>query len=438
MSDAFTPRARLQAMLDVEAALSEAEAALGIVPAAAARAIRAAASADLYDPDAITAAARQAGNQVIPLVKRLTARVESQDADAARYVHWGATSQDIIDTALALQLRASIPAIADALERAAAAAAEHARRHADTPMAGRTWLQQATPTTFGLKAVGWMDSLTRVQAELRRALESALVLQFGGASGTLAALGDRGPALARALGDRLGLRVPTLPWHAHRDRVAALACALGVTAGTLGKIGRDLVLLAQTEVGEAYDPETDAGGSSTMPQKRNPVRAVAAVAAAIRAPGLVATMLSAMPQEHERAAGGWQAEWETLPELVPIVGESAAAIADVLEQLVVDPVRMRDNLEMTRGLVMAEAIVMRLAGHLGKPAAHAIVEAAGRRAAAEGRRLADILAEDAAVTAVLAKDEIAGILAAEHYLGAARIFVANALAERQPGSSRDR
>ncbi len=425
-------------MLDVEAALAEAEASRGIIPASAAPAIRAAARAELYDLDAQAAEARRAGNHAIPLVKHLTQRVASQDEDAARYVHWGATSQDIIDTALALQLRASVPPIVASLHRAARAAAEHARLHADTPMAGRTWLQHATPTTFGLKSAGWMDALMRVGSELQRSLDGALVLQFGGASGTLAAFGDRGPDLAAALGERLGLRVPAVPWHAYRDRTVSLACALGVAAGTLGKIGRDLALLAQTEVAEAYDPAADAGGSSTLPHKRNPVRAAVAVAAAIRAPGLVATLLSAMPQEHERAVGGWQAEWDTLPDLVRILAESSEAVAEALERLVVDPARMHANLELTRGLVMAEAMTMRLAPHLGKPAAHALVEAASSRAIAEGRPLADILAEDAAVIALIDKAEIARTLTPERYLGAARLFIANALAHRYPGTSGDR
>jgi 3-carboxy-cis,cis-muconate cycloisomerase len=435
MSDAFSNRARLQAMLEVEAALAEAEATLEIIPSAAARAIRTAARVELYDIAAVAAEARREGNPAIPLVRHLTRQVA---ADAGRYVHWGATSQDIIDTALALQLRASVPAIIAEIQRAAAAAAQQARRYADVPMAGRTWLQQATPTTFGLKAAGWMQALSRVHDALHDALNGALVLQFGGASGTLAALGDRGPDVAVALGQRLNLTVPALPWHAHRDRIAALACALGVAAGTLGKIGHDLALLAQTEVGEAYEPATDAGGSSTMPHKRNPVRAAVAAAAAIKAPGLVATILSAMPQEHERGVGGWQAEWDALPELVTAVAESSEAIADALQRLVVDPDRMQTNLDLTRGLIMAEAIAMRLAAHLGKADAHALVDSACRRAVVEKRSLVDVLAEDPAVTAVMDRKEIARTLAPEHYLGAARTFIDRALAQHEAGTRHDR
>ena len=434
MSDiarAVSVEARLQAMLDVEACLAEAEASVGVIPRSAVSPIRAAARADLYDHATIAAEGRRAGNLAIPLVDHLTRRVAATDEQASRYVHYGATSQDIIDTGLVLQLRESVPIIVGDLERAALAAARHARAHIATPMPGRTWLQQATPTTFGLKAAGWLDGLTRVGQGLQSALTDALVLQFGGASGTLAALGDRGPAVAEALGAGLHLRVPTLPWHTHRDRLARLACALGVATGTLGKVGRDLGLLAQTEVSEAYESSTDTGGSSTMPHKRNPVRAAIAVAAAVRAPGLVATILSAMPQEHERGLGGWQAEWEVVPELVLVAGDAAGAVAGALDALIVDPARMRANLDLTNGLVMAEAVMMRLAPHLGRTVAHERVGAACRRALTEGRSLCDVLAEDAVVTRVLDRHEIERTLSPEAYLGAARTFVENTLARRE-------
>ena len=427
----FSSVARLQAMLHVEAALAEAEASLGVIPRSAAEAIRRAARAELYDAVVIESEARQAGNLAIPLVRHLTARVASADAVSARYVHWGATSQDIIDTALVLQLRESVPVIIGDLARAADAAAGHARRHATTPMAGRTWLQQATPITFGLKAAGWLDALDRVTPALRSALDAALVLQLGGASGTLAALGDQGPAVASAMGAELALAVAPIPWHAHRDRLAALACALGVATGTVGKIARDLALLAQTEVAEAHEPAGETGGSSSMPHKTNPVRAAIAIAAAVRAPGLVATMLSAMPQEHERGLGGWQAEWDTLPELVTIAGDAARAVAGALDTLVVDPVRMRTNLDITGGLVLAEAVAMRLAAAMGKPDAHAHIERAARRAMNEHRRFADVLAEDPALMAILDRSSIEQALSADDYLGSAATFVANVLARHE-------
>ena len=427
----FSSVARLQAMLHVEAALADAEASVGVIPRAAAEAIRRAARAELYDPLAIESEARHAGNLAIPLVRHLAARVGSTDVASARYVHWGATSQDIIDTALVLQLRESVPMIIGDLARAADAAAGHARRHAQTPMVGRTWLQQATPITFGLKAAGWLDALDRVTGSLRSALDGALVLQLGGASGTLAALGDQGPAVATAMGHALTLTVAAIPWHAHRDRLATLACALGVATGTAGKIARDLGLLAQTEVAEAHEPAGAAGSSSSMPHKQNPVRAAIAIAAAVRAPGLVATMLSAMPQEHERGLGGWQAEWDTLPELVTIAGDGAGAVAAALETLVVDPARMRTNLDSTGGLVLAEAVALRLAPTMGKPEAHAHIERAARRAAGEHRRFADVLAEDPDIAAILDRSSIEQALSPDNYLGSAATFVAHVLARHE-------
>ena len=297
-------------------------------------------------------------------------------------------------------------------------------------MAGRTWLQQATPITFGLKAAGWLDALQRQRTALDAARETCCVLQFGGATGTLGSLGEGALPIAEALGARLQLPVPDLPWHGHRDRVAALACALGVMTGAMGKIARDLSLLAQTEVGEAMEsPARGRGGSSTMPHKRNPVSASVALAAAVRTPGLVATLLTAMPQEHERGLGGWQAEWLALPEIVRVAAGGARATADALEGLVVDEGWMRRNLEITGGLTLAEAISMALAEHVGKPEAHALVEEASRRAVDAGRPLADTLSEDAAVTRWLSPAQIRDRLTPEGYLGAARAFVDRVLGQ---------
>ena len=430
MSEAhFSLRARLQAMLDVETALAAAEAAVGVIPRQAAQSIRACARVDALDEALIESEAKHDGNVAIPLIRQLTARVSVSDPEAARYVHWGATSQDIIDTALVLQLRAAVPPVISDLSRAADAAAGHAERHVKTTMVGRTWLQQATPITFGLKAAGWCDSLDRATDHLESALRDASVLQFGGASGTLAALGDRGPEVAEGLGQTLGLSVPPIPWHSHRERLASLACALGVATGAAGKIGRDLSLLAQTEVGEAHEPDTSAGGSSTMPHKQNPVRATVAIAAAIRAPGLVSTILSAMLQEHERGLGGWQAEWDTIPELVSTAGEAAGAIAGALEALIVDVDRMRENLNRTGGLILAESIAMRLAPEMGKREAHAAIKRASQRAIG-GESFADVLASEPAVSAILNRSDIEKALSPDGYLGSTEAFVTAVLGRR--------
>jgi 3-carboxy-cis,cis-muconate cycloisomerase len=280
-----------------------------------------------------------------------------------------------------------------------------------------------------VKAAGWLDGLDRTRRWLQSGLDEAGVLQFGGAAGTLASLGSRGPAVADALAERLGLQTTDTPWHAIRDRFAQLACALGVATGVAGKIARDLALLAQTEVGEVSEaPAEGRGGSSTMPQKRNPVGASVALAAAARAPGLVATVLGAMVQEHERGLGGWQAEWDALPDLVVVTAGGAKALADALDGLVVDPDRMRANVDATGGMLLAEAVAMALAAPLGKSEAHACVEAACRRAADDGRSLADVLAADPVVARHLDRADIERHLAPEHYLGAARVFIDRVLA----------
>ena len=425
----FSGRAQLQAMLDVEVALASAEADVGVVPRSSVAPIQAAARAELYDLDRLATEATETGNPVIPVVQHLTARVAETDPEAARYVHWGATSQDILDTGLVLQLRAAVPTTIDQLARGVRAAAAHARRYRDATMAGRTWLQQATPVTFGLKAAGWADALHRDRHRLQAALDDTLVLQFGGASGTLASLGSQGLAVTERLAARLELPAPDIPWHAHRDRFAQLACALGIVAGTSGKIGRDIALLAQTEIGEAAEPAAPGrGGSSTMPQKRNPVAASVALAAAGRAPGLVATMLTAMVQEHERGLGGWQAEWDTLPDLVISAASGARAVAGALDGLVVDTDRMRANAEASGGFLLAESIAMTLAESIGKHDAHACVSAACRRAAAEGRPLGDVLADDPRVSRHLDRAEIARRLSPQNYLGATRQYIDQVLA----------
>jgi 3-carboxy-cis,cis-muconate cycloisomerase len=420
------------AMLRVEVALAKAEAAVGIIPARAVDAIeQSAKSPEDYDLGSLATDAAQAGNLAIPLVRHLTERVTRIDADSARYVHWGATSQDIIDTAMVLQLRDAVAIVLASLERASDAAAVLAERHATTVMAGRTWLQHATPITFGLKAAGWMSALDRTRAQVHDALTRARVLQLGGASGTLAAFGDRGIEVARAMSADLALAMPELPWHASRDRLATLACALGVATGAMGKIARDISLLAQTEVAETFESAADGrGGSSTMPQKRNPVGASVVLAASVRAPGLVATVLAAMPQEHERALGGWQAEWETLPALVRLTAGAARHTAEMLGGLEVDAARMRANVDITRGVSLAESVSMALAEHIGKFDAHRTIGAAARRAIAEHRELAAVLAEMPDVTKHLSSAEIARSLSAEHYLGATAQLVRDALAQR--------
>ncbi|HMD30412.1 MAG TPA: 3-carboxy-cis,cis-muconate cycloisomerase, partial [Candidatus Acidoferrales bacterium] len=282
--------ARLQGMLDFEAALARAEARTGVIPAGAAAAIAAECRAELLDTAELARATARAGNVAIPLVKGLTALVGQHDQEAMRFVHWGATSQDAIDTGLVIQLRSVFTQVDAELGRMTGALAELARKYRSTPMVARTWMQQALPTTFGLKAAGWLDAVDRHRQGLAGLRRRVLVLQFGGAAGTLAALGGQGMEVARALGEELDLAVPDVPWHGHRDRGTEVAAAFGLLAGTLGKIARDIALLMQTEIGEVFEPAgAGRGGSSTMPHKRNPVACAVALAAAARVPGLVGT-----------------------------------------------------------------------------------------------------------------------------------------------------
>jgi 3-carboxy-cis,cis-muconate cycloisomerase len=417
-------RARLQRMLDFIVALARAEAAVGIIPALATDQIAAAAQADRYDLQALGEAAVTAGNIAIPLVNALTAEVAKTDAAAAGYVHWGATSQDIIDTALVLELRAAIDALIADLNRAIEGFAALAGRHRRTPAVGRTWLQHALPMPFGLKLAGYAAALARSRERLRRLRREALMLQFGGAVGTLAALNDKGLDVSERLAALLDLALPEAPWHSHHDRLAEVASAFAILTGTCGKIARDVSLLMQTDVAEAFEPAAPGrGGSSTMPHKRNPTAAAAALAAATIAPNLLATIMAALVQEHERALGGWQAEWPTFPALALVTSGAVNAIVDIAEGLEVDSERMRANLGGTYGLIMAEAVSFALGAKVGKPEAHKLVEEASRKALAAKRDLQDVLAEDDRVKLSLSVGELAKVFEPMSYQGSAQTFV---------------
>jgi len=394
--------ATLQHMLDFEAALARAEAAVGVIPTSAIGSIARACKAEAFDLAALAEAATRSGNLAIPLVKALTANVARADADAARYVHWGATSQDVIDTATMLTLRAAIDALFGDLDRAIAGFARLARKHRDTAMVARTWLQHALPMPFGLKLAEYAAALHRSRARLKRLRGEALALQFGGAAGTLAALGDKGLLVAEKLAAELKLPLPDAPWHTHRDRIAEAASVFAILTGTCGKIARDVSLLMQTDVAEAFEPSGEGrGGSSTMPHKRNPVAAATALAAATMAPNLAATIFAAQVQDHERSAGPWHAEWPTLPMLQLVTSGALAAIVDIAEGLEVDAARMGVNLDATHGLIMAEAVTFALAEKIGKSDAHHLIEAASKKAAAGKLHLREVLTSDPEITAHL-------------------------------------
>jgi len=430
MREVFCDQGRVQAMLDFEAALARAEARVGLIPVSAVAPIEAACSAGLYDFADLGEAIATAGNSAIPLVKALGKQIAAHNAEAERYVHLGATSQDVMDSGLVLQLRRALELIENDLAQLGQILATQAQRYAATPLAGRTWLQHATPVTLGMKIAGWLGAVTRTRQRLLELKPRLLVLQFGGASGTLAALGEQAMPIAQALSEELQLTLPDQPWHTQRDRVVEFGAVLGLIAGSLGKMGRDISLLMQTEAGEVFEPSAPGkGGSSTMPHKRNPVGAAVLIGAATRVPGLLSTLFSAMPQEHERSLGLWHAEWETLPEICCLVSGSLQQALLIAQGLEVDAARMTRNLDLTQGLVLAEAVSIVLAQRVGRDTAHHLLEQCCKRAVAEQRHLRAVLGDEPQVTAELTAAELDHLLDPAHYLGQAKTWVERAVAE---------
>jgi len=433
MDEVFSDGARLQRMLDFEAALARAQAEIGLIPLAAAEAIASKCAARLLDAESLAAATALSLNPAIPLVKQLTVLVAKENTAAARFVHWGATSQDANDTGLVLQMRNAFDLLDADLKSLRESLIKMAKKYRSTPIAGRTLMQHALPTTFGMKVAGWLDAMNRHGERLRQTRKRALVLQFGGAVGTLAALRGDGLRVAEALAKELQLELPVAPWHGHRDRVAEVATTLGLCAGTLGKIARDISLHMQTEIAEVFEPAREGrGGSSTLPHKRNPVSAGVVLAAATRVPGLVGTMLSAMVQEDERGLGNWQAEWETLPQIFRLTGGSLHQVAAIVPDLEIDTERMRRNLDATHGLIYAEAVTMALASHIGKSEAHTLVEAASQQARSSGKHLREVIGQTSAVTQHLKAADLDRLFAPANYLGAAEEFTDRVIAASRP------
>lgn len=425
MADIWSGASFLRGMLAFEAALARAEATAGIIPAGAAPLIAAACVVEAFDVPALFREAAVAGTPAIPLVRLLTERV---GGTAGGYVHWGATSQDAIDTALVVQMREGLSLLSHRLLDIGARCAALAESHRHTLMAGRTLLQQALPIPFGLKAARWLALVTRQVHHLGELRERISVVQFGGAAGTLAALGQDGVRVTDLLAAELGLAVPDLPWHTERDRVAEVAAGIGVATGAMAKIASDLVLLAQTEVGEVSEASAPGkGGSSAMPQKHNPVDATLALAAARLALGAVPVALGAMAQEHERAAGGWQAEWEALPALFCYAAGAVERVHAALAGLQVDASRMRATIDAANGLLMAEALTMALAPHVGRVEAQRIVRAATEQATTSGIPLQQVALDDERIHALLSPDALARVLDPATYLGSSDTFIDRAI-----------
>ena len=429
MRRVFSDRGRLQGMLDFEAALARAEARAGVIPTTAAESIASQCRAELFDIPVLSEASAVAGNSAIPVINELTKLVSSVNSEAANYVHWGATSQDAMDTGLVLQIREGLNLIEADARKLCAALEKLAVEHKRTPIAGRTWLQQAAPTTFGLKVAGWLSSVASHVETLCALRKRVLTIQFGGATGTCAALGEHADQTAAFLAEELKLWPSGVPWHAQRERLAEAASALGVLVGSLGKMARDISLMTQSEVAEVAEPSAPGrGGSSSMPQKRNPVGCATVLANAMRVPALVSVILSAMPQEHERGLGGWQAEWDTLPEIFLLASGALTQMLHVMRGLKVDTRRMLTNLDATNGLIYAESLSTALGRKIGRATAHKLVETVCRRAEEQKWSLFEAACADPEITRQLSPAELKELFTPGHHVRAAARLVDKAIA----------
>ena len=426
-------RAWLQAMLDAEAALSKAQADAGIISTSDAKEIASACDASRFDAADLGREGRASGNPVVPLVKALTAEVPGE---AARQVHRGATSQDINDTAAMLVASRALDLILEDLDALAAACASLARTHRDTLMVGRTLMQQALPITFGFKAAGWLTQIVDARRSLHRIRHERLAVQLGGAAGTLASLGGKGTEVLANFARELDLAEPVTPWHITRSRVAELGGALTVCAGAAEKVAKDIILMAQTEVGEAAEPAGEGrGGSSTLPHKRNPVLCVTAAANARRARASAHTLQSAMDHEHERAAGAWHSEWQAMTDALTAAGGAVSAVRETLEGLEVYPERMRENLGATGGMILAENVTTVLSGSLGRLRAHELVQTACQRVARDGTGLRGELLSEGEIREAITGEELDSALDPAGYLGSAGEFVDRALRYYEKGEA---
>ena len=420
MRAVFDDTAFFARMLDVEAALARVQARLGIIPETAARAITAAATPACLDTAELAASVQNVGYPVVGLVRCLS---RAAGPDAGRWTHWGATTQDIMDTATAMQIGAGLDLLRTDLLATARALAAHAGTHRNTVMAGRTHLQHALPTTFGLKCATWLQPLLTHLERIDQLRPRAALACFGGAAGTLASLGDQGLPVAEGLALELGLGLPPLPWHVLRDGVAETGCVLALIAGSLSKLATDVILLSQSEVAELAEPYVPGrGASSTMPQKRNPIASEYILASARTVHALLPVLLGAMAADHERATGPWQAEPLALPQMFVLTHGALRHARTIAEGMVPDPARMRRNLDASGGLIVAEAVMMGLAPALGREAAHHAVKHACDRALSEGTTLAEALAHEPALDTT-APAEIARLTDPAAYLGSAGAFI---------------
>ena len=421
MTEIFSDHALLKYMIQAEVALAKAQAQVGVIPESAAAIIADVANTQgiqAIDFENLAIATGLAGNIAIPFVKQFTAAVKAVDEDASRYVHWGATSQDILDTACILQARDALDVVEFQLRHAYAVSLELAEKYRAEVMIGRTWLQQALPITFGHKAARWASSFKRDLDRLEQMKARVLTAQLGGAVGSLASLLDQGSTVVEAYAAQLNLSVPTCTWHGERDRIIEIAGFLAIVVGNTGKMARDWSLMMQTEIAEVFEPTAKGrGGSSTMPHKRNPVAAASILAAANRVPALMSSMYQSMVQEHERSLGAWHAEWLAVPEIFQLCAGALQRTVEVLQGLEVNSKNMQRNIETTQGLIMAEAVMMALAPKMGRLNAHHLVEKACQQAVTEQSHLQDIVSSFVEVKQYFSVDELTRIFKPESYLG---------------------
>ena len=409
---------RVKSILRFEAALARAEAKAGIIPSEAAVTITEVCNKFAFDAADLEARGSRAGTMVIPLVKDLISRTSEISPEAARYVHFGSTSQDVLDTAMILQLKEVVQCLNQDLERIESAFAKLAREHATTLLLGRTLLQPGPPITFGLKAAGWAAAIRRGRERLHDSASKALILQFGGAVGTLSSLGPDGLKVASALSAELNLPLPDGPWHPHRDRLMELASNVAIVVGSLGKIARDISLHMQPEIAELSEPsESGRGGSSAMPHKQNPIGCAVVLTAANRVPGMVSSLLSGMVQEHERGLGGWQAESRTLPELFLEAGMASTAMEEVSQGLQVNVENMQANLEATNEVVFSESLATALIEKLGRSEAQALVTQLVEKAKASNEKLSVTAASNETVLETIEAVDLKNIFSPYQCLG---------------------
>lgn len=420
VTEIFSDRALVSYMVEAEVALAQAQAQVGVIPQSAANVIERTAKTALehIDFDALATATGLAGNIAIPFVKQLTAIVKQADEDAARYVHWGATSQDILDTACILQCRDALTIVQNQLQQCYETTLSQAQLYRHQVMMGRTWLQQALPITLGHKLARWASAFKRDLDRMDAMKARVLTAQLGGAVGSLASLQNQGSMVVNAYAQQLNLTAAACTWHGERDRIVEIASVLGMITGSVGKMARDWSLMMQTEIAEVFEPTAKGrGGSSTMPHKRNPVAAASVLAAANRVPALMSSIYQSMVQEHERSLGGWHAEWLCLPEIFQLTAGALERTLDVLQGMEVHADNMQRNIECTHGLIMAEAVMMALAPHMGRLNAHHVVEAACKKAVAEHTHLKDVISNIEDVKQYFNASQLDEIFKPESYLG---------------------